>query len=553
MRAGDLINRLLGMPSDQQRAAGEADDRSAGYPLRRFAEFGILPGYEFPTEPASLRLLGDAHEEDPITVTRRFGIGQFQPEANVYARSRRWKVIGLDTASPWNPRSEGPTWSYRVCTACGLRYHADEPKCPRCTHAAPGKSLPSYEFAGFVAVRNENPVLDEEERFAERNLVRTYPQWDGDVVARWTIGTGWALRLSQNEEVRWINEGKSPSPRDLEEGASILHSEGKGYLLCAACGRMLTPPPIEREAKRGRQKAAGNQGHQNNNGHSEACPRRGESPSPLAITTAGKAEILRLMLPVPQTAGDDHWLSWGLSLGYSLLNGMQHFFMLGASEIDFELEGPWLHSDLGGRYNMLSLAFIDPSLGGSGYLRRIAEQFHHVAAKAIEHLDHPDCETACYRCLKSYHNQRFHESLSWPQVMDALEELAHIEPEVTTARDRRHRRPRPWLEAYAAGVGSPLELKFLRLFEKHGFKPQKQVPVAVSAADRPISVADFAVPDRRLAIYIDGAAFHTGQRYRRDRFIRGRLREGNPPWRVEELRAADLAQGGALVERLKSD
>jgi hypothetical protein len=110
MRAGDLISRLLSMPSDQQRAAGEADDRSAGYPLRRIAEFGILPRYEFPTEPASLRLLGDAHEEDPVTVTRRFGIGQFQPEANVYARSRRWKVIGLDTASSWNPRSEGPTW-----------------------------------------------------------------------------------------------------------------------------------------------------------------------------------------------------------------------------------------------------------------------------------------------------------------------------------------------------------------------------------------------------------------------------------------------------------
>ena len=86
MRAGDLINRLLGMPSENQRAGNEADDRSAGYPLRRFAEFGILPGYEFPTEPASLRLLGDSHEDEPITVVRRFGIGQFQPDATVYAR-----------------------------------------------------------------------------------------------------------------------------------------------------------------------------------------------------------------------------------------------------------------------------------------------------------------------------------------------------------------------------------------------------------------------------------------------------------------------------------
>ena len=84
-----LINRLLGIQSDRRQGGTEADDRSAGYPLRRFAEFGILPGYEFPSEPAALRLLGDEHEEDPVSVTRRFGIGQFQPNAPVYARSKR--------------------------------------------------------------------------------------------------------------------------------------------------------------------------------------------------------------------------------------------------------------------------------------------------------------------------------------------------------------------------------------------------------------------------------------------------------------------------------
>jgi len=159
MRAGDLINRLLGVPSENQRAGNEADDRSAGYPLRRFAEFGILPGYEFPTEPASLRLLGDSHEDEPVTVMRRFGIGQFQPEATVYARSRRWKVIGLDNSSPWNPKVEHPSWNYRVCPACTLRYNADEPRCPRCLNVAPGLGLPSYEFAGFIAARNESTVF----------------------------------------------------------------------------------------------------------------------------------------------------------------------------------------------------------------------------------------------------------------------------------------------------------------------------------------------------------------------------------------------------------
>ena len=149
-----------------------------------------------------------------------------------------------------------------------------------------------------------------------------------------------------------------------------------------------------------------------------------------------------------------------------------------------------------------------------------------------------------------YQNQRYHAQLAWPQTLPTLEGLAHTPPHRRPLETGDLEDPRPWLEAYAAGVGSPLELAFLRLFEQHGFHPQKQVPVAPHDGERPISVADFAVPERRLAIYIDSAAFHIGQHLRRDRFIRNRLRQGTPPWRIEELRAADLRQEGALVERL---
>jgi len=59
------------------------------------------------------------------------------------------------------------------------------------------------------------------------------------------------------------------------------------------------------------------------------------------------------------------------------------------------------------------LTFIDPNLGGSGYLERFADRLPDVAAAALAHLDHADCEAACYRCLKSYENQRHHELLRW--------------------------------------------------------------------------------------------------------------------------------------------
>jgi very-short-patch-repair endonuclease len=111
--------------------------------------------------------------------------------------------------------------------------------------------------------------------------------------------------------------------------------------------------------------------------------------------------------------------------------------------------------------------------------------------------------------------------------------------------------PKPWLEAYAAGVGSPLELKFLRQFEQYGLPVDKQVPVAANTGEHPISVADFVVTGTRTAIYIDGAAFHRGQRLRRDRIIRDQLRNGNLGWRVVVLTAKDLKKGGLLVKELE--
>ena len=202
---------------------------------------------------------------------------------------------------------------------------------------------------------------------------------------------------------------------------------------------------------------------------------------------------------------------------------MQRLYVLDAAELEFELEGPWKY----GGHRQMSLAFVDPSLGGTGYLQRIAEEFDQVARTAIDHLDHPNCETACYRCLKSYRNQRHHEFLRWPVIMPHLEALAASPPVKCTPQTGDFNDPKPWLEAYSAGVGSPLELKFLRLFEKHGFLPEKQVNVSPTANGSAISTADFAVPSRRLAIYVDGASFHTGQNLRRDRYIREKLRNGN--------------------------
>jgi hypothetical protein len=559
----ELRNRLLGLPSDRDRGSDAADDRSSGHPMRRFAEFGILPGYEFPAEPCTVRLLNDVDEEETLSVERRFGLAQYQPEAKAHARGHRWKVTGLDMSSPWNPKTAEPGWIYVRCKKCDLRYPPQSsPSCPRCgseeAYDAGGKGYPGFEYGGFIAKRDDTPVLEEEDRFATAALVQTHPQHDGRVIGRWLLPTEWTSALRREEHIRWVNEWKEPSKEDLKLGV-LLHDKARGFYLCGTCGESLTVPRPRKETK-GRSKAATGQREDDDFGHRKGCLRSGQPPVPHAITTKSTATTLRIEVVLPpemsaskekDKATDEAYRAWGNSLGYALRSGLRLLYMLDGAEIGFELEPAYTRTDDRGDHRVGTLTFIDAAVGGSGFLDRAATELDKVAQAAIEHLDHPNCETACYRCLKSYQNQRLHTLLSWPLIMPELEQLASAAPRAASLERGDEDDPRPWLEAYDAGVGSPLELRFLRVFEAHGIDVQKQVPMSAEEGGPIISIADFVVTGTKTAIYVDGASFHRGNRLRRDRAIRKRLREGGFHWRVVELSSHHLAEVASLVAALK--
>lgn len=543
MNSSDLIRRLLGLQSED-RSKDEADDRTSGHPMRRFAEFGILPGYEFPSQPATLRLHGDHHEEEPISVERRFGITQYQPNAIVHARGTRWRVKGLDRASPWNPETDMPSWHYLICSACGLRTDAQgAPRCPRCgSKDRSGQALPGFEMAGFLAYPDDSPVIDEEERVSKAGALRCEPQWSVEPFAAYVLPNDWQMELRREEEVRWVNESRG-SRREMRDAVA----PGPGFSLCPACGNGLEVPEEELVQATKRKKEINRAPRKPNAkdpyGHAAHCSRLGKKPEPFAIVTGTKATTLRILVDLPIDFKDEDYRRFGVSLGYALRTGMRHLYMLDGPEIEFELEPSFPFKDEAGARRRGALTFLDPAVGGSGFLERAAAEMHWVAQKAIEHLQHDECEAACYRCLKSYQNQRVHHLLSWPHALPALESMAAKHPVRRVQGSSDTQRVKAWLEAYDAGVGSPLELRFLRLFEAKGLKLEKQYAIEIVPGRGTMTFADFAIPDKRIAIYIDGAGFHVGKNLRRDRYIRGKLRAANPPWRVEELTAADLHAG----------
>jgi hypothetical protein len=81
-------------------------------------------------------------------------------------------------------QGDGPTWHYRIFQTCKLWFGATHLRCPRCGTELPGQALPAAEFAGVVVWRDENPLLNEEERFFTANLVTTHLQYNVMAVKR---------------------------------------------------------------------------------------------------------------------------------------------------------------------------------------------------------------------------------------------------------------------------------------------------------------------------------------------------------------------------------
>lgn len=66
------------------------------------------------------------------------------------------------------------------------------------------------------------------------------------------------------------------------------------------------------------------------------------------------------------------------------------------------------------------LILYDTAVGGAGYARAIASGLEHVFGIACGILRGCDCGDSCYRCLRSYRNQRLHHLLNRVDLKDRL-------------------------------------------------------------------------------------------------------------------------------------
>ena len=106
------------------------------------------------------------------------------------------------------------------------------------------------------------------------------------------------------------------------------------------------------------------------------------------------------------------------------------------------------------------------------------------------------------------------------------------------------------VRAESRSLESALEVKFARVLRRSDLPPP--VPQHEVLVDgRPIARIDFAYPDARLAIEIDGYEFHQGRaRWQHDLTRRSRL--ATLGWRVLHFTASDLREPAAVVAAISA-
>ncbi len=478
------------------------EDYKYAYLPTVLAEAGLLPGYAFPGDPGSLSL---GLDPDVVFAGRLQAQREFCPGQTVYARRHRWTVRGLALHRPGAlGTGHGPEqFAYTECAVCGLAQPSNN-NCRRCNAELSGANQEAWDAAAFQAWLNEVEPDSEEERQQGAYDVRAHPQ--RDVAAQsWSVGS-WRLESRQQEQIWWINHGvfDTESERDGERNGG----RPEGFRLCPNCGELVrqsAPPPAE--PRRGRRQVRDPRAQQDP--HAQRC--NGE-PREVALGHQARADTLRLVVPGLEEQGDDG-VAWAWSVGTALLEGAQMNFELDIDDLDLIV---LTARDAEGRQRALEISFVDKVLGGSGVIESVVREFRAVAQAAVRHLEGHECPTSCYRCLRSYRNQRVHRLLNWRLAMPYLRVAAMCDVQPVTVPEPATPGQGPdWDEARREGCESPLELTLLRSIRTAGLpEPLKQHELRDSQG-RVITRADFAyVTPRRVLLYADGLQFHSSLRQR---------------------------------------
>ena len=465
------------------------EDPNEAYTMRVLAQYGFLPSYAFPTNMLQL----DAYDfETPIQRDKDIGINEFAPGNLVYVAGGKYEVVsvGLDSSL------EEKFARYKICKKCGHKMFEDIDlieECLQCGSDNLDEKL--YLQPQVLYARRFSPIKASEDVRKRRRFNVQREAVDSGGNKQVVNINGMLLTYQKGSEIVSTNYGPYS-----DEGESM------GFALCDKCGFSLD--------------LSSQQSHDRSlEIHAKsACDGRFEYN--IDLLSRIHADAITMQMPLPEEIG----LEYLTTLLHSYLIAAAIYFETDPNELrGFIQEVPTPQEE-----EMYKIVIYDSTLGGSGVLKEFVENISEISAKALQLLDECSCEKACYKCLKTYYNQRDHEKLDKRLVRVTLQAFAEAGryniQDVSQEEYKKLVKPLSKSEieeisTLVEGEETPIERMLREAIEKSGL-PIPVMQYEMFDGDRLITKPDFAYPEKKIAIFADGFLYHKSKEsFERDRNI----------------------------------
>jgi ATP-dependent helicase YprA (DUF1998 family) len=354
--------------------------------------YGLMPKYGFPTDVVQLKtdhIDNDTARKLDLTRDLKIAIGEYSPGSQVVAAGRVWESGGIQI-----PRGKGlVTGKYVRCTACEYVTvtigEVAVTACQNCGLAAHHKNSSHYiipEF-GFIAKHDSGQRLTggRPPRGTSSRLAFSGETMGADPRARTDqllIDRDIDVFFNRNVKLTAMNEGK----------------QGRGFSFCEWCGYATT-------------------GIQSGDHNSPTTGRKcgGQIHRQRSLMHSFVTDVVEIQLN--RSSGQ---ISEWRGVLYAMLEAAAKTLRIERDEID----GMVYKS--GGE--SIRLVIFDTVPGGAGFALQIADHVPAVLRGALAHVDSNCCgpETSCYRCLRTYNNDWYHQDLKRGRVVDQLQQVLGV-------------------------------------------------------------------------------------------------------------------------------
>jgi hypothetical protein len=461
------------------------------YVYRLLATEGFLPNYAFPRR-ATFAFLAD--RKDVIARSRTVALRELAPGNSIYYRGERFVVeraqVSAKGAEPWD--------RIKRCSCGGfLRGGAVDGAgaCSQCGNSLIGQPVfdRALELPDAIAYRRGRVGSDEEERIRRGFVIE--PSYRMGAVRHRGDLAGITTCYSHGGELLLINAGR----RGAEES---------GFSQCTRCHRW----DVEDDHV-----AAG----------TTCGDVGGEVERRIVLFVRGSHDMLELTLE----AGAD-----ALSVGASLIQGIQLAFQLDSSEIDgyafvSESSPPRVllyETDEGG------IGVLSALGGGEGWSRLIDTTLRALHVDPETGKEQPGaCVSACYDCLLTFYNQQHHRVLDRRPAVELLLAMRGGSYTPNAADGPGYDR----LIEHAQGI----EREVLEVMRRRGLPAPPEHHRVITLDGSLVAEADLYYPDQRICVMCDGTPHDQAGVREEDERKRRELKGAG--YRVVVIRYDDLDGG----------